>query len=190
MYINIKKICLLLLLIICVTGSITFSSESAEDNTVCNSEKVIMREERGKEKQEAVEVMQQHEETEKEILTNGEDKTEREPDGRINNEKSSENQSLNVEENLQKNKIWVVDRKAYDEEVENLDKPVYEYVKYWFIRYDDGRFVKYYDEIQWDYITGSDPEAARWGGPEYEERIAGYEKEIIHHNEEGHWEYR
>ena len=78
----------------------------------------------------------------------------------------------------------VLVKEAWDEEVDDLDLPIYEYVKYWWIRFDDGRgIVRYYDEAEWYYIAGSDPNACQWGdGDDYEERFLGYEKKIIHHD--------
>lgn len=94
------------------------------------------------------------------------------------------------------NKIWVVDKpavSAWDEEVDDLNYPVYEITDYWWIRFDDERgVVRYYDKEEWKIVRSSDPHA-RQNGNDYEKRLAGYKKKVIHHpaaEEEGHWEYK
>ena len=93
-------------------------------------------------------------------------------------------------------KIWIVDTPAiaaWDEEVDDLDKPVYEYIDCWWIRFDDERgIVRYYDKEEWKIVRSSDPHA-RQNGNENEKHLTGYKKKTIHHpavDEAGHWEYR
>ena len=100
-------------------------------------------------------------------------------------------------EKPKKEKVWVVDSPAvpaWDEEVDNLDRPIYEERYRWWIIFTDERGEQwFYDEEEWYNAYSDNPDAGSWGGPDIEYILKGYKKKIIHHKaipEKGHWEYR
>ena len=89
----------------------------------------------------------------------------------------------------EKKKVWVVDKPAWDEVVDDKTKPIYEYKETYYIYFRDGTSKKYYDYDQWNYDCEYAPGVSSYEYGDYEEVLVGYEKKTIHHKEEGHWEY-
>ncbi len=40
-----------------------------------------------------------------------------------------------------------------------------------------------------DFIYNNGPLISSWGVGDYEQKLVGYKKKTIHHEEVGHWEY-
>lgn len=120
-------------------------------------------------------------------------KPENEP---VKPESKPENKPVKPEK-PKKEKVWVVDSPAvpaWDEEVDNLDRPIYEERYRWWIRFTDERGEQwFYDKQEWYNAYSDNPDAGSWGGPDIEYILKGYKKKTIHHEaipEKGHWEYR
>ena len=88
----------------------------------------------------------------------------------------------------EKPKEPVLVKPAWDEEVDDLDLPIYEEIDKWWIEFRDGTEKWYYDEDEWYDAYADNPKAGSWGGPEVEYKLIGYHKKIIHH--EAIYEYR
>ncbi len=87
--------------------------------------------------------------------------------------------------------VWVVDIPAWDEEVDNLNLPIYEDI--WCVRIvlKDNTHVNFYggnaqnEANSWE---SSNSQLVHHIEQFWEQQLVGYHKKIIHHEEVGHWE--
>lgn len=88
-----------------------------------------------------------------------------------------------------KERVWVVDKPAWTEEVR---EPIY--VPTWWVSYQNSNEVRiFYNKAEWNkYLDNSNDPIARWGTGENVPDPSGATRIIdtIHHKEEGHWEER